>query len=301
MITMKKIIPTILFLMISISYGQKLDSIPYEFGHIYFHIYGQGEEIMILSGGPGNDVKTLNSVAENLSKKNKVILLEQRGTGMSLPSKYDKTSLSIDFALDDINSVLNKLKIDKIILIGHSYGSSLATIFTSKFPNRVKSLILVSSAFFDYDSAFVTLCNIKSRLGKEEGIKWEKLYENMFTKEMSDTEKKEWDYLNRLAYFYEKTKIDSYLKIIDKPFNKKTNAVLSQDLITYNFDIKKGLENVSIPIDIIIGRQDITDFMAYKYKVAKPEINIHWIDQCGHFPMFETPKEFYKIVDKLID
>lgn len=245
--------------------------------------------------------KTKENIALNLSKSNKVILLEQRGTGMSLPTKFDKTSLSIDLALDDINAILDKLEIDKITLLGHSYGSSLALIYASKFPEKIKSLILVSTGVFDLDSAFITLCNIKSRLSNQDGKKWETLYEKTYLKKITESEKKKLKYLYRLAYFYDKSKIKEYLKRIDRPFNKKTNAILSPDLMNYNFDFKRELKNVSVSIDIVIGRQDILDFMAYEYKIVKPEINIHWIDQCGHFPMFETPKEFYNIINKLLN
>jgi len=297
---MKKTIPIILFLLITTSYGQKLDSIPYDFGHIYFHTYGQGEEILILSGGPGNDVKTLESIAENLSKKNKVILLEQRGTGLSLPSKYDKTSLNIDFALDDINSVLDNLEIDKITLLGHSYGASLATIYTSKYSDRVKSLILVSPGGFDYDSGFISLCNIISRLGKQEAIRWEELLNKSHSKDFTESEQNEYKQLNRLAYFYDKSKVDDYLKLMKGNNNGKTQGILMNDLISYDFNLKRDLKNISIPVNIISGRQDLFDFMAYEYKIAKPEINIHWIDQSGHFPMFETTKEFYSIINQIL-
>lgn len=298
---MKRIITTILFFLITISYGQKLDSLQFEYGQLYFHTYGQGNEILILSGGPGNDVKSLNDIALNLSKENKVILLEQRGTGMSLPTKFDKTSLSIDLALEDINAVLDKLEIDKITLLGHSYGASLATIFTSKYPEKVKSLILVSPGIFNFDSGFISFCNIISRLGKKEAIRLEELLYKSYSKDYTQSEKEEYNMLMRQAYFYDKSKVDYYLKQMKDINNSKTQEIINNDLITYNFDLEKGLKNISSPINIISGRQDIFDFMAYEYKIAKPTINLHWIDQSGHFPMFETSNEFYKIVEKILN
>ena len=55
------------------------------------------------------------------------------------------------------------------------------------------------------------------------------------------------------------------------------------------------------PIHIICGRQDILTFMSYEYKIAKPSIKIHWIDESGHFPMYEQPKEFYSILENILD
>jgi len=285
----------------AISYGQKLDSISYDYGHIYYHIYGQGEEILILSGGPGNDAMQLEKVATTLSKNNLIILLEQRGIGRSTPLKLDKYTVSIDSTINDINLVLDKLKIDKIKLLGHSYGASLASIFASKFPEKVKSMILVAPGIFDYDSAFITVCNIGSKLGRQENLKWEELYYKSFSNNLSETEKKEFNYLNRLVYIYIKSKIDYFLPLLNGNLNTKTNDILSTDLIKYDFSLKKGLEVVTSPIHIICGRQDILTFMTYEYKIAKPSIKIHWIDESGHFPMYEQPKEFYSILENILD
>lgn len=298
---MKKITIIIILLFITFSYGQKLDSIPYDYGQIYFHTYGEGEEILMLSGGPGNSAMNLEKVALKLSGDNRIILLEQRGTGRSIPIKFDKTTVSIELAINDINLVLDRLKIDKVILLGHSYGASLASIFTSKFPQRVKSLILVSPGVFDYDSGFISLCNIISRLGKQEAEKWEELFEKSNTNEFTKTEKEEYKYLNRLAYFYDKSKVGEYIKQMDGINNVKAQNLLMRDLINLNFNLKRGLENISVPINIVSGRQDLFDFMAYEYKIAKPEIKLNWIDQSGHFPMFETPNEFYKILKDILD
>ncbi len=297
----KKLLTIITLLFISISFGQKLDSIPYDYGSLYYHTYGQGEEILILSGGPGNNAMQLEKVATTLSSNNRIILLEQRGTGRSTPVKIDKSTVSIDSALNDINLVLDNLKIDKIVLLGHSYGVSLASIFASKYPERVKKLILVSPGTFDFDSAWVALCNIASKLGTQENLKWESLYSKSFTSNFSETEKKELKHLSRLAYVYNKSRIDYYLPLINGNQNIETNYILSTELLNYNFNLKIDLENINSPIHIISGRQDIFSFMTYEYKIARPDIEIHWIDESGHFPMYEQPKVFYSIIEKILE
>ena len=53
-LTMKKCILLILSIFVLIdSFGQKPDSIKYANGYLYYHDYGNGEPIILLSGGPG--------------------------------------------------------------------------------------------------------------------------------------------------------------------------------------------------------------------------------------------------------
>lgn len=104
---MKKYISTILFLtFLSTTFGQQLDSIKYEYGRLYYHSYGKGETIVMLSGGPGNNALQLESVALKLSANYRIVLLEQRGAGMSIPTQFDSTTITLKASISDINLLL---------------------------------------------------------------------------------------------------------------------------------------------------------------------------------------------------
>ena len=86
---------SILIISIFVSFdltAQKIDSIKYENGFLYYYDYGQGEPIILLSGGPGNNCSQLSEMATILSKRYRVILLEQRGT---LPLTAHSAALNI--------------------------------------------------------------------------------------------------------------------------------------------------------------------------------------------------------------
>jgi len=89
--------------------SQKIDSFQYKEGYLYYHIYGNGSPIIILAGGPGNNCNQLTELAIALEKYGKCILFEQRGTGLSKPKLFDSTTISIDFAINDIANLIRKL------------------------------------------------------------------------------------------------------------------------------------------------------------------------------------------------
>lgn len=299
---MKKIFFSItLLLVLGNVYGQKLDSIAYAYGQLFYHSYGSGETIIMLSGGPGNNAMQLENVAVKLAQKNRVVLLEQRGTGQSIPTKFDEETINIKSAMDDINRLLDHLNLKNAIFFGHSYGAELAVIYASQFPERVKSTILISPGNSDSNSAFVTLCNMSARLGREENARWETLYNKAWKVDLSEAENKEYQYLNRLAYVYDKSKFDELSPLIDGHLNQKTFEYLSGELINQEFDIRNPAQKINSPVYIISGRQDIYAFVAYELKIANPNIQLHWIDQSGHFPMYEQPEDFYKTLNQILE
>src|SRR5262245_29113266 len=83
--------------------AQRLDSVNYQYGYLYYHEYGRGETIFLFSGGPGGSYMQLEEVAIELGKRYRCILPEQRGTGRSVPSVFDSTTINLESALADID------------------------------------------------------------------------------------------------------------------------------------------------------------------------------------------------------
>jgi pimeloyl-ACP methyl ester carboxylesterase len=83
--------------------------------------------------------------------------------------------------------------------------------------------------------------------------------------------------------------------------NEKTFSLMLMDAMNYDFNLKTELQKIKCPIDLICGREDILTYIAYELKIAKPSISLYWIDKSGHFPMHEQPKEFYSILDQILE
>jgi pimeloyl-ACP methyl ester carboxylesterase len=86
-----------------------------------------------------------NSQMEYFSKKYLTITYDFCGHGKSELSE----GLYSDY--DDLKVIINKMKLSKIILIGCSYGGSVALDFILKYPEYVSKLILVSPAVNGYN------------------------------------------------------------------------------------------------------------------------------------------------------
>ena len=123
---------------------------PYDYGlldvgdnhKIYWEKTGNknGIPILVLHGGPGaGGNKSLRQFFD--PEVYNIIIFDQRGCGRSLPFASIEHNTTHDL-VEDIEKIRLFLKIDKWIIFGGSWGSSLALVYSQKYPNNIKNIIL---------------------------------------------------------------------------------------------------------------------------------------------------------------
>lgn len=111
---------------------------------IYYEVYGQGEPVLFLSGIMMNTVSWAAFVP-TLSQRFKLILMDFRDQGQS--SKM-QGNYKIDLHVGDVLKLLDSLAIQKVHLMGVSYGGDVALLFALKHPDRLKTLMLPNTTSF---------------------------------------------------------------------------------------------------------------------------------------------------------
>ena len=97
--------------------------------------------------GAGGDVDAWDFVRSPFLEKGFAsISMDLRGHGYSGHPRSAK-SYEIKNLVSDIVAILDREKIDKIILIGHSYGAIVAAHFALEHPERLDKLIIISGAY----------------------------------------------------------------------------------------------------------------------------------------------------------
>jgi len=113
-----------------------------KFHSIYVEECGNrnGLPIVYLHGGPGGSIGPKNRSYFN-PKKYRIILFDQRGSGKSKPKGSLKKNTTNNLIVD-MEKIRNILKIKKWIIVGGSWGSTLALIYSINHPNRVLGMVL---------------------------------------------------------------------------------------------------------------------------------------------------------------
>ena len=100
----------------------------------------KGVPIVYLHGGPGGCINPDNRRLFN-PKKYRIILFDQRGTGKSKPNKLIESNTT-NFLINDIEKIRKKLNINKWIVVGGSWGSTLGLAYAIRHSKSVLGLVL---------------------------------------------------------------------------------------------------------------------------------------------------------------
>ncbi len=105
--------------------------------------------IFYFYGGPGGT--SLFSDMEKQATNFNIVYMDQRGTGFSRPEKFSELqnpeNFSSEFIAEDAARVIRFLQLSKVSVYGHSYGTLVATIFASRFPDLTQALVLEGVLF----------------------------------------------------------------------------------------------------------------------------------------------------------
>ena len=102
---------------------------------------GQGPVVLLLHG-LGCDHTTWEPVIDSLARRYTVIAPDLLGHGLSDKPRAD---YSVGGYANGMRDLLTCLGIDRVTVVGHSFGGGVAMQFAYQFPERTERLILVAS------------------------------------------------------------------------------------------------------------------------------------------------------------
>lgn len=112
-------------------------------GHrLYFERYGNPEGIPVLfvHGGPGAGFGESDKSFFDPDVFD-VVLFDQRGAGRSKPFASLEANTT-DHLVDDMERLLNFLGVERTMLFGGSWGSTLSLVYAIRHPGRVTGMVL---------------------------------------------------------------------------------------------------------------------------------------------------------------
>ncbi len=109
---------------------------------IYYEQSGNpnGKPAIFLHGGPGGGAGPFSRRFFN-PKKYRIVLFDQRGCGKSKPHTCLEENTTWHL-VEDIESIRKQLNIEKWLVFGGSWGSTLALAYAQSYPNCVSELVL---------------------------------------------------------------------------------------------------------------------------------------------------------------
>jgi pimeloyl-ACP methyl ester carboxylesterase len=252
----------------------KIDSgfIGVDGGKIYYEMAGKGENIVLLHDGMvSNEIWDYQFPV--LAKYYKVTRYDRRGYGKSTDPAAPYSDI------EDLHQLFLKLNIEKAILFGMSSGGGCAIDFTLKYPEKVKSMILVGAVVGGYGyTSHMTYRggHLKSPADMADPVKaakyfvWDDPYE-IYSKNIAARQK--------------------VAEILQRNMHQPSNPQFYKppDRIAARF-----LTEIKVPCLVMVGEYDIPDVHSHAGVIhfGIPGARREVIMNSGHLIPVEQPEEF---------
>ncbi len=235
---------------------------------------GEGSPLLLLHSYWGSQL-LFDQLAKTLSGKRKVIRIDLPGHGNSgTPPK--------DYSFESYAAVLNEMLIrlnihEKVSVIGHSMGGYAALAFAAKYPEKIKSLVLIHSPVRGADIQSIKMREREARLlenGKRELLLQATIPSN-FASGIQD-------------------KMDRALTLLNQTSLQVTTegAILTIRAMNQRRDYLATLKQASYPVLIIIGKYDKVYNADDQLNNASqiPGASVLFLHHSGHLGFLEEPE-----------
>ena len=280
--------------------------------------------IICLHGGPGSPDSFANyAYADNLTDKFTFVSWDQRGSGRTyyknMASDPDNKTVTFEQALDDLDALVDyareRFGQDKVIILGHSYGSLLGSRYVTEHPDKVSAYIgvaqvvsLAKGDIYSYEDAL--------KKAKEAGDDTSAM-ENAYKTYTEDDSLANYMALRLAVNVYHPTSVpdkalvygffspyfgmrelDWFLLQSDPENYEGLIGSLMDVCMTY--DVYNEKMDYEVPVYYISGTDDwvcpISMTEDYKDAITAPEKELYTLEGCGHNVQFSLPDEFADII-----
>ncbi|MCG3212441.1 MAG: 2-succinyl-6-hydroxy-2,4-cyclohexadiene-1-carboxylate synthase [Anaerolineae bacterium] len=276
---------------------------------------GEGRNVLIVHGGPGMPYLKPWPGLTPLTGSYRFHYYDQRGCGQSTrpfdtfaSTNYYQNMTTLEQTLGlgaqiaDIERIRRLLGDEKLILIGHSWGGFLASLYAAEFPEHVEALILVSPADVlvmpQPSGGLFEL--VKQRLPAEKQTDFNAFlaeylnFGDIFTKSEADLIA-----LNQEFGQYYLATVDSPLPQQGRPGGWMVHAMYFS--MGQRHDYREPLRAVTVPVLVIHGAKDLQpEEVTRLYAETLPNARFQIIENAGHFSFLEQPDLFAQTVSEFL-
>ncbi len=258
---------------------------------IFYTSVGEGVPVMVMHGGLGLDHTYMRPYFDALQDRAQVIYYDHLGNGQS-EHPADFADLTFDRFVADADALREHLGLEKIVLIGHSYGGFIAQEYAAAHSDKLIGLVLSNTVpVFDYAPTLSGTDAQMAALGE------------VFSRPMTSDEdfRANWNIISQMYYKEYDPEVGAVLDANTRYSHQAWN-VANGLLATFNTTEKLG--NVDVPTLVIGGRHDgITPVEPGTERIAGllPQAQMVVMENSGHFPFIEEEALFFETLTGWMD
>lgn len=271
---------------------------------------GKGQPLILVAGGPGGAHPGLRRFDSLAAAGFQLIYFDGFGRGQSDTAK-DVKEYTLDRDIEDIEGLRQALHLDKIAILGHSYGGVVAQGYAVRYGGHLSHLILANT-FHSYLMWQENDDNSNHEIKTNYPEVWDEL---MKVREQGavSSDAIHQDIYGRVPYgflyAYNPARFEPDTTVKRKPYPNRFNSKLYYQMVGHDgdfivgndigsFDYRKQLKDLKMPVLIIGGRYDrvAVPWMMVKYKEYCPQARFVMFERSGHNPQEEEPEKEFPLI-----
>jgi proline iminopeptidase len=284
---------------------------------------GSGRNMLVVHGGPGSPFLAPVEGLTRMSDEYQIHYYAQRGCGESTRplDRFESSNtyqnmeilektLGLGAQIADIERIRRILGDEKLILVGHSWGGFLASLYAAEFPHNVEALVLVSPANVlilpQPDAKSDLFASVRARLPVNQQAEFDAFLQGyMDFNALFDKSESDLVALNeQFAEYYLSAAADEYQnETISQQRQPGGWMVWAQYLsMGKRHDYSSALGGVDAPALVIHGADDMQSEAASRlYAETFPNSEFVVIENASHFVFEQQPEAFANAVSRFLD
>lgn len=262
---------------------------------MYVNIVGHGEPIVFLHGGPGDEHRYFLPHVLPLADHFSLVFYDQRGCGQSERS-LEPTSYTLQAEIEALEGLREVLQLERINILGQSWGTMLALQYATTYPERVHKLQLVSAigaSFEGYRYFIRELLEHRMEMTDQLGLKLleTQIQSGAITVEQSVELGK------KIMYPYYVRHLESLQRLTPTQVNRDVHRAMYDD-IQRRYDVTDNLDKLQdIPVHIVQGLHDLITPQALEQLLTAyvPHVRMTVMAESGHWPFLEEAERFNRV------
>ncbi|HET6842429.1 MAG TPA: alpha/beta fold hydrolase [Candidatus Angelobacter sp.] len=258
---------------------------------------GNALPVIAVNGGPGlsHVYMVQNDVWQRIARHRLVVLYDQRGTGASKRVQPGAPQ-SMDAQVADLEAVRQTLGLEKVALVGDSYGGLLSMAYAAAHPEHVAKLVLSDSPGPSWKEIVHVLPQVFPDIEEENAQEAKKLGDSTEAAARAGLRN------HFRMIFYSQEKRDRYMgQMGDLGYEPKVGEEVFK--ATQSLDLTPQLPGFKFPTLVITGRFDmnVAPLTAWNLAHAIPGAKLVFFEQSGHLPSYEEPEKYVEVLEKFLN
>ncbi|MFT3746512.1 MAG: alpha/beta hydrolase [Pyrinomonadaceae bacterium] len=251
---------------------------------IYYEISGTGEPLVLV---PGFASGIWSWFGQNELRNNfQLLKFDPSGIGRS---RLKTPDLSLDSFTNDLRDLLDDLGLEKVNLLGTSFGGFVAMEFVLRFPERVKKLVLACTTAGGPDHVSPDIEILRSFTRNPEftvGEQIRRFFRPAFTEKFNQEHP---DIVEKVCRLREENVV-----------NEET--YVAQLRTAFSFDVSQRLREIEHKTLVITGDRDNLVPMQNSENIAAklPNAKLEIIREGSHMIFVENAAEFNELVTRFL-